>query len=43
MLGLGLAIVDLFLLFKNKRSPQLEVRYDPIADPRLVGAHRLRR
>jgi hypothetical protein len=38
MLGLGLAIVDLFLLFKNKRSPQLEVRYDPIADPRLVVA-----
>jgi hypothetical protein len=38
MLGFGLAIVDLFLLFKNKRSPQLEVRYDPIADPRLVVA-----
>ena len=38
MLGLGLAIVDLLLLFKNKRSPQLEVRYDPIADPRLVVA-----
>lgn len=37
-LGLGLAIVDLFLLFKHKRSPQLEVRYDPIADPRLIVA-----
>ena len=38
MLGLGLAIMDLFLLFNYKRSPQLEVRYDPIADPRLVVA-----
>jgi hypothetical protein len=38
MLGLGLATVDLFLLFKYKRPPQPEVRCDPIADPRLVVA-----
>jgi glycosyltransferase involved in cell wall biosynthesis len=38
MVGLGLAIVDLFLLFKYKRSSQLEVRYNPIADTRLVVA-----
>ena len=38
MFGLGLAVVDLFLLFQHKRSPQLEVRRDPIADARLVVA-----
>jgi hypothetical protein len=38
MLGLCLALVDLFLLFGRKRSPRLEVRRDPIANPRLVVA-----
>jgi hypothetical protein len=38
MLGLCLALVDLFLLFRHKRSPRLEVRHDPIANPRLVVA-----
>ncbi len=38
MLGLCLAMADLFLLFGRKRSPRLEVRHDPIANPRLVVA-----
>jgi hypothetical protein len=37
-LGLCLALGDLLLLFKHKRSPRLEVRRDPIANPRLVVA-----
>lgn len=38
MLGLCLALGDLLLLFSHKRSPRLEVRHDPIANPRLVVA-----
>jgi glycosyltransferase involved in cell wall biosynthesis len=38
MLGLCFALVDLFLLFRYKRSPRLEVRYHPIANSRLVVA-----
>jgi hypothetical protein len=38
VLGLGLALVDLFLLLGHKRKPQLEVRRDRIANPRLVVA-----
>jgi hypothetical protein len=38
MLGLCLALADLFFLFGRKRSPQLEVRHDPIGNPRLIVA-----
>jgi glycosyltransferase involved in cell wall biosynthesis len=38
MLGLCLALVDLFFLFRYKRSPWPEVRHDPIANSRLVVA-----
>ena len=36
MLGLCLSLFDLFWLFGQKRSPRQEVRYEPIANPRLV-------
>jgi hypothetical protein len=36
VLGLGLCLVDLFVLFGSKRTPQTEVRHDPIAAPRLT-------
>lgn len=38
MLGVSVALVDLFLLFAHKRSGLQEVRYDPIVNPRLVVA-----
>jgi Glycosyl transferase family 2 len=38
VLGLCLALVDLFVLLDRKRSSRPEVRHDPIARPRLVVA-----
>ena len=38
VLGLALAAFDLFVLLGDKRSARIEVRYDPIAAPRLVVA-----
>jgi hypothetical protein len=38
MLGLGLALLDLLVLFADKRTAAPEVRYAPIADQRLVVA-----
>ena len=38
VLGLLLALTDLFVLLGRKRSPALAVRHDPIETPRLVVA-----
>ena len=38
VLGLSLGLVDVLLLLGGKRSPRLEVRYDRIANPRLIVA-----
>lgn len=38
VLGLSLAMVDLFVLLGGKRSPRLDVRRDQIVNPRLVVA-----
>jgi glycosyltransferase involved in cell wall biosynthesis len=38
VLGVALALFDLFLLLGGKRSPRREVRYEPLADPRVVVA-----
>ncbi|MBV9785886.1 MAG: glycosyltransferase family 2 protein [Acidisphaera sp.] len=38
VLGLCLALFDLFVLLGRKRSPRLEVRHDPIVNARLVVA-----
>lgn len=38
MLGLCFALVDLFWLFRHKRSHKQAVRHEPVANPRLVVA-----
>jgi hypothetical protein len=38
VLGLCLALADLFLLLGSKRSPRSDVRHDPIVDRRLLVA-----
>jgi len=38
MLGVCLAMMDLFLLFTHKRSRTLGIRHDPIVKPRLIVA-----
>ena len=36
MLGLGMALLDLFVLLSRKRSPRLEVRHHPISNTALT-------
>jgi hypothetical protein len=38
VLGLALAMADLFLLLTHKRSARAEVRFDAVTDPRLIVA-----
>lgn len=38
VLGLALALADLFLLLAHKRSGRTDVRFDAVADPRLIVA-----